>query len=104
MKAVRVLQSSQITCAITQVVGELTELGQEVRISDIAAFLGCTKATARRYLNKALWSEKLQSHCNPYRGSAVVYTYTLGKRGKVEFNSDNYKSAKKSVLEIRGVV
>lgn len=104
MKVVKKLSTYQVLLAIVQVVGEMQDIKQECLISDIAAFLGCTKQTAKKYIDKSVWDCKLWQDEKPYRTSAKIYSYRLTERGMRIYNSPNAKSARRSVLEIRGVV
>lgn len=103
MNITRKINPYTITCAIAQMVGELDQLGQTVKLADIAAFLGCTKATAQKYTTKAIWSKKLVCVTVPYRQHRM-FTYKLGVMGDKCFNSDNWKLAKHTVLVAKGII
>lgn len=104
MSITRKVASHTITCAIAQVVGELEQLGQTCRISDVATFLGCTKATAKKYATKAIWSQKIVAAQAPYRPNRTMTVYGLGKVGKSKFGSDDYLYAKSVILRERGII
>ena len=104
MNITRKLSSYTITNAIAQVVGEMREMGQDVSLSDIAAFLGCTKETAKKYATKAIWSDKLMALQKPYRPNRTMYVYALGKAGHQSFNCPAYQFAKRAVLIQRGII
>lgn len=104
MSVTRKLPSFTITCAVAQVVGELEMLGHEAGLSDIAAFLGCTKETAKKYATKCIWSEKLVAYQKPYRPNRTMYVYHLGAKGRECLNTENYLIAKRSVLAARGII
>lgn len=104
MGVTRELSSYVKVSAICQMVGEMQELGQEVTIADVAAFLGCTKETAKKYLDKSLCFGKVICNEVPYRSNRTMFVYELGEHGKEMFNSELWKSAKNSVLVKRGVI
>lgn len=93
-----------VTCAIGQLVGELGYLGNEVRVSDIAAFLGCTKATARVYIKRAIVGGKIAQEDKYYRSNRTMYTYILGESGERLFGCKNWVASKEAILIARGII
>jgi len=111
MAITRKMSAFVISAAITQMTGEMGGLGQTVKLSDIAAFLGCTKATASKYTKRAVSANRLKCTPVPYRkpteknpNGAWMHTYQLANHGEKMFNTPLYKSAKVSVLTARGVL
>ena len=104
MKAVRTLSAYRLHRAIIQAVGELEQLGQTIRVSDVALFLGCSKPTAQYHLKRMQMLSFVTLHAHKYRANTHVYTIELTDTGRKQFNSQVAIEAKLSVYAMRGVL
>lgn len=104
MNFTRKLSPRAIKLAIVQAVGEMRALSQDVRISDIAHYLCCTKETAKKHLDKAEFFGAIEHAVHSYRKPTIknpkgstYYTYHLTDYGRKLFNSEQAKDAKKTI-------
>lgn len=104
MKPVRSMSSYRLHRAIIQAVGELQNLGQEVRITDVAQFLNCSKPTAQYHLSRMQMFGAITMTPRKYRSNAYVFIIELTELGRRTFNSQVAIEAKSAVFAMRGII
>jgi len=104
MKVVRNLTAYHLHHAVIQAVGELQNFGQDVRVADVAQFLGCSKPTATYHLRRMVMFKLITMQPRSYRSNASMYTIELAEAGRKLFNSQVAIEAKSRVFAMRGVL
>jgi len=79
--------------AILQLVGDMERMKQTVKTSDIAAFFGVTKPTARKYLCDLMKGGNIECAILPYRKFADVHIWTLTDKGKKHHRRGSFKAS-----------
>jgi len=104
VKPIRSMNKYRLHRAIVQAIGELKNLGQEVRVTDVAQFLGCSKPVAQETLERMRMFKLVEIEERPYRKNAKIFIIHLGECGKNIFNTQITIESKVSVLEMRRVI
>lgn len=101
MNITRKLTANQLKLAIVQLVGEMRDMSHDARIADIAAYLRCTKQTAKKHIDKTVWAYAIKCVEHEYRKpteknpqGAKLFTYELTEHGARLFNSIHAKDVK----------
>lgn len=89
--------------SILHMVGQMEDLRQIVKVSDVALWCGVTKQTARRYVNELTQERYLIEHSNPYRGNIHIYTYTLTPHARRDYNKKEYKPYYRQMMESKEI-
>jgi len=104
MKATTSMATYRLQRAIAQAIGEMQNIGHAVWCTDVAQFLGVTKQTARKQLDRMVKDRVLTVHYRSYKADIPVCVYELTNKGWMYHNSAIAKEAKNAVLAMRGIL
>lgn len=100
------LRSHNIMCrnGSLHMVGQLQDMLQFTRASDLARWLLVSKQTAKTYLDKWVDEGFLTRETLHWRGDALVHEYRLSDTGRIAYEHNAFQLSYKMLLETRGLV
>jgi len=84
---------------ILHMVGQMEDMSQTVKTSDIARFLNVTKPTAQRYLKDLSYSGSLQCIPRDYRSNARCFEWKLTTRARAYYADNIFKYSYHKFME-----
>lgn len=101
MKSVRGLPQSIKRMAVLHMIGQMWDMQQIVKTSDVATWLGCTKATARTYLDRLENSHAIAKSVGDWRPTVPVHYFRLTEASYRLYQSGTFLGAYNIVLDYR---
>lgn len=85
-------------------VGQMEQMQQQVTTSIVAAWIGCTKATARTYLEECEREGHLYKRRVAWRGTANVHYWNTSHKARILLDKGFYRDSYYVLLNAKGIV
>jgi len=89
--------------AVAHMIGQVEQMGLTVTTADVAAWLSCSKATAKTYLDKMERDGILKKRVDTWRHLVSIHYWNLTGAATELYKLNRYKIAYKILVKEKGI-